>query len=59
MYNSLFIAMITILVFTTLTSNAFAHVSAQQRYDDGYYAAKTMQSVTILSDVLNLLILTE
>jgi len=59
MYNSLFIAMITILVFTTLTSNPFAHVSAQQRYDDGYYAAKTMQSVTISFDVLNLLILTE
>jgi len=59
MYNSLFIAMITILVFTTLTSNAFAYVWAQQRYDDGYYAAKTMQSVTISFDVLNLLILTE
>ncbi|HEY7079194.1 MAG TPA: hypothetical protein VH500_05800 [Nitrososphaeraceae archaeon] len=40
MYNSIFTAMITILVFITLIPNAFAHVSFQQRYNDGYGAGQ-------------------
>ncbi len=35
MNNSIFVAVAAILVLTTLTSNAFAHVSSQQRYNDG------------------------
>ncbi|HEY7079732.1 MAG TPA: hypothetical protein VH500_08525 [Nitrososphaeraceae archaeon] len=38
MYNGLFTTMAAILVFTTLTTTAFAHVTAQQRYNDGYNA---------------------
>ena len=36
----IFGAMAAILVFTTLTSNTFAHVSDQQRYNDGYNAGQ-------------------
>src|SRR4051812_3794180 len=32
----MFVGMAAILVFTTSTSSAFAHVSDQQRYNDGY-----------------------
>ena len=32
--------MAAILVFTTLTTTAFAHVTAQQRYNDGYNAGQ-------------------
>jgi len=32
--------MAAILVITSLTSNAFAHVSSQQRYNDGYNAGQ-------------------
>src|SRR5215813_12971021 len=40
MYNGLFTTMAAILVFTTLTTTAFAHVTAQQRYNDGYNAGQ-------------------
>jgi len=40
MDNDIFAAMLAILVFTTLTPNAFAHVSDQQRYNDGYNAGQ-------------------
>ena len=40
MNYSIFAAMAAILVFTTLTSSTFAHVSDQQRYDDGYNAGR-------------------
>jgi hypothetical protein len=36
MNNSIFAAMAAILFSTTLTSSTFAHVSDQQRYNDGY-----------------------
>ena len=32
--------MAAILVFTTLTSSTFAHVSFRQRYNDGYNAGQ-------------------
>jgi hypothetical protein len=37
---TIFVAMVTILVCTTLISNAFAYVSAQKRYNDGYNAGQ-------------------
>src|SRR5215831_18149779 len=37
---TIFVAMVTILVCTTLISNAFAYVSPQKRYDDGYNAGQ-------------------
>jgi hypothetical protein len=40
MNNSIFAATFAILVFTTLAPNAFAHVSSQQRYNDGYNAGQ-------------------
>ena len=36
----IFVAIITILVCTTLISNAFAYVSSQKRYNDGYNAGQ-------------------
>ena len=40
MYYSIFAAMAASLVFITLTSGALAHVSDQQRYNDGYNAGQ-------------------
>jgi hypothetical protein len=37
---TIFAGMVTILVCATLTSNAFAHVSDQKRYNDGYDAGQ-------------------
>jgi hypothetical protein len=40
MNNSILAAMAAILIFATLTSSTFAHVSDQKRYNDGYNAGQ-------------------
>jgi hypothetical protein len=40
MNDTIYAVMVAILAFVTLTSSAFAHVSSQQRYNDGYNAGQ-------------------
>ena len=40
MNNSILAVVLVILLFTTFTSSTFAHVSDQQRYNDGYNAGQ-------------------
>jgi hypothetical protein len=40
MNNGIFAAVAAVLIFTTLTSNTFAHASPQKRYNDGNSAGQ-------------------